>query len=260
MFGLGGSSSKSSSSSSGFGYGVDMSNTYLDPTQARNQQQLLGRYNNQAGSMGQTPWMDQQRNQTLGGLYQGANQANQYGQQMAGASQYGMGQLAQFAQQGNPYLQQQIAGLAQDAGQFYNEQILPGIGNQAQLAGQRGSSRQGIAEALGAQRVGQEFMQSANQLRSNAYGQQQQAAGQLAALGQQGAGQMYGLAQQGYANQGQLANQYAQTGYMGQQLPFQIGQSIIGSPQVLSQSFGMDYSEQQSQSKGSGQSLNLGYG
>lgn len=269
MFGLGGSSSSSrSSSESGgeqFGYGYDYGQTYLDPYQQQAQQQMIGQmYDGGLQGLGQTRGLEFNRQQNMQGLENLGNRAQGMGNTYFNQGQFGRQQMNQFARQNNPYLQQQIGGLAQDMGQMYREQILPGIGNEAQMAGARGSSRQGIAEALGAQRTMQEFGQAANTMRMNAYGQQQQAANALMQGGMQGSANMYGLANQANMQQGTLANQYAQTGLQGQAQPFMIGSQVIGAPQILSQqmgedmSYGWDYSK--AKSKGSSDSLNVGFG
>jgi hypothetical protein len=172
-----------------------------------------------------------------------------------------MDQMRQFAQQGNPYLEAQISGLQQDAGRMFREELLPGIGSGASMAGQRGSSRQGIAEGLAAGRTADAFLQGANDLRFQTYGQQQQAAGQL--MGMQGlANQAQGMAGNMYGSYGALANQNAQTGMQSQMMPFQIGASIIGQPATLQSSLSEDFATAQSKSKGKGgsSSLNLGFG
>ena len=69
----------------------------------------------------------------------------------------------------NPYLSQQIGGLGQDIGNFYNQQILPGINQQASYAGGTGGARGQIAGGLAAQAALQQFQQGATGLRSSAY-------------------------------------------------------------------------------------------
>lgn len=260
---LGGSktSQSSSSQSSGSSYGINASQTYLDQQQQANQQGLVDRFSGGFNQLGAMPGLNFNRQDTLAGLRQVGTTAQQYGQNLRAQGARGRNMLQGFASRNNPYVNSQIHGLAQDFGQMYREQILPGIGNQAQMAGQRGSSRQGIAEALGAQRVGQEFGQAATNLRANAYQQQQQAAGQLAGLGQQGSMQAFGLANQARGMQGSMANQFAQTGLQGAAQPFMIGSQVIGAPSVLSQSLGLDYAQQQSSSSGSGSggSLSMGF-
>ena len=258
-FSLGGSSSSGSNRSWGesYDFGMNYGQSYLDPNQAAAQQQLQNQYFNTQG-LGQVPGMEFARQQVGGGLGNLGNRAQQFGNQMQNQAIAGRNMMGDFASQANPYLSQQIAGLAQDAGQFYNEQILPGIGNQAQAAGARGSSRQGIAEALGAQRVGQEFFNAAGDMRMNAYGQQQQAANALMNSGIQGSAQHYGLANQARMGQGQMANQFAQSQLQSQMMPFQIGSQVVGAPSVLNTQFGMDTGYSWNRSKGKTGSQSIG--
>lgn len=260
-FGFGGGSSKSEtrqdSSSLGINYGYQGSGSYLDPYQQAAQQQLIGQF---MGNMGAGLGGGFQQNRhTNVGLRENAWQAAQAGRQMGALGQFGMNQLQQFSQMNNPYINQQIGGLAQDAGRLFSEQILPGIGSGFQAAGQRGSSRQGIAEGLAAQGVQDSFAREAGNLRANAYGMQQQAAGQLSQLGQQG---LFG----GYQAMGNLAGQLGQNAALYQQMqmnPFIIGSQVIGAPTVLQSSFGEDFgfnqSQSRSRSKGSSSNANFGF-
>lgn len=252
MFGIGGSSNKQSTQSDSTGF--DISRSYLDPQQLAAQQQLVAQYQQAAPGLGQMPGFDRSQMFSGMGQYASAGQLGGFGQKLGEAAQYGMGQLGQFAGQSNPYLNQQIQGLATDAGRMYREQLLPGIGNQAQLAGQRGSSRQGIAQGLAAQGTMDAFLQQANAMRSGAYGMQQQAATDLAGMSPY-VTQAYGAAGDLYGQQGQLANQYAQTNLQAQMMPFQIGSQVIGAPSVLQNSFGYDTSK--TRSKGSFASMNI---
>lgn len=102
-------------------------------------------------------------------------------------------QLMQYGQQGNPHLQQQIQGYGQDLGDFYRQQLLPGIQGQAGLAGQQGGSRQSIAAGMAGDSIAKQFAQGATNLRSNAYGQGIQATGMAGDLAGQNIGQMGNL-------------------------------------------------------------------
>ena len=115
--------------------------------------------------------------------------------------QQGLQGLNQFANQANPFAQQQISQLGQNLGDMFRQQIMPGIGGDFQNAGQRGSSRQGIAEGLAAQGISQQFQQGSTALQNNAYNQAVNSAGQVAQLGINGAGQQAQIAQ---GAQGQL--------------------------------------------------------
>ena len=69
----------------------------------------------------------------------------------------------------NPYLSAQIQGLGADMGNFYQNQILPGIASSAGLNGQFGGSRQSVAAGMAGQDLARQFQQGATTLRSNAY-------------------------------------------------------------------------------------------
>lgn len=264
VFSLGGSSgsSRSSSESQNFNYGYNYGQTYLDPNQAAAQQQLQGQFFNQAPTMGNVPGFGYMQNNAMQGIQGVANRSMGYGQQLRQQGNQGRMLMNQFAQQGNPFLQNQIANLAQGYGQLFNEQILPGIGGDAALAGARGSSRQGIAEALGAQRVGQEFFGAAGNLAANAYALQQQAADRLMTTGQQGAQNMYAQAAQARGLQSQMGIGGGQFALQQQAMPFQIGAQVVGAPSVLSttQAENVSYGYSKSKGKSSNQSIGIGLG
>lgn len=71
----------------------------------------------------------------------------------------------------NPYISQQVAGLGQDLGNFFQNQVLPGIQSSAGIAGQFGGSRQSVAGGLAGQDLINQFMRGATDIRSNAYNQ-----------------------------------------------------------------------------------------
>ena len=275
VFGIGGSSQESRSKTEKESFGIDVTTQALDPGQQAMQNTLFQQFfpalnvpglnYNMLGMAGQN--QQQLANRSAYGAQYNAGQASQAAQQYNLFGNAGIRDLYGFANQNNPYLQEQIRGLAQDYGEMFREQILPGVRGQFTGANQRGGSRQGISEALGAQRMMDSFGQQANNLRFGAYGQQQQAAAQVAQLGQQGQYQNQALS--GQLNLGRMgqAGQFAQ-GYYGMQpeffgtqfQPFQIGAQIVGQPSVLTQGLGMDYETMTSTSRGSGQSLNLGIG
>jgi hypothetical protein len=129
--------------------------------------------------------------------------------------------LLQRAQGGSPYLGQQIQGLGADIGQFFNQQILPGIQSQYGMGGTLGGSRQSIAQGMASQDALRQFTQGATNLRQADYSQGLQAAGMLGNLGQQQIG-----------NLGNLYN-LGMSPYQAQFAPWQALSGIIGSPAVL---------------------------
>lgn len=258
---LGGSSGsgRQSSRNEQFKLGVQGSQSYLDPQQQANQQQLIGDFQGQNFGLGLNNFLNRSNSYNNALAYQGrqlAPQAQLYGN----AANAGMSALSQYATGQNPYLEQQIAGLQADAGRFYNESVLPGITSQFASGGQRGSSRAGVAAAQAAGRVGEQFAQEAMNLRSSAYGMGQQAAGQLAGLGQQGQLGSNQLLAQIYGQGQQMAGNQFDQQQLAALRPFQIGAQVYGAPSVLSNSFGIDqaYGLATSKGKNSSSGLNIG--
>jgi hypothetical protein len=161
----------------------------------------------------------------VGNLFGGAGPYAQAGTNPAIAN------LMQRSQAGNPYIEQQVAGLGQDLGNFYRQQLLPGIASQAGLAGQPGGTRQGIASGLAGQGIAQQFASQAANLRGGAY-----ALGNQAALG---AGN---LAQASVANLPNLYN-LGMAPFMAQWLPLQQYAGLIGDPTLVSRSRNRSWSQ-----------------
>jgi len=248
---LGGSSQRqrSSSTSTADSLGINASTQQLDPTQLANQQQLFGQFSN---ALGQQPSGAGFRGHAQQ-LAQGNTPGQQLALQQAQQGAFGTNQLAQFAQTMNPLTQNNIRRLGQDISDTFRQQILPGLGSDFQAAGQRGSSRQGVAEGLAAQGALRSFGAGAADIYNNAYGQAQQSSAQLAQLGQGAQGQFL---------QGQLGGLGAVPGLtQAQFMPFQIGAGIVGQPSTLTSSFGLDQRTARSQSSGSGSGsgLNIGF-
>ena len=307
---LGGSSSKSRSKSEtskdAFNINVSQSGSFLDANQAANQQALVDQFMPALDTSAIQAGMDQAGQlidkSTIPGVATAARDFRQglqgdfgaFRDQLAGQlpflgqlqnqQQAAMGNLGQFAQQNNPYLNSQIQQFGADIGRNLRENILPGLGSNAQMAGQRGGSRQGIAEGLAAQGAQRQFAQGATNMRSQAYGQQQQAAqalaglsnqtmgqfaglqqagqAQLAGMGLQGAQQLSALQQAGYGQALNAMPQIANAQLQAQLQPFQIGASVVGAPSVLSQSssFGLGMETARSTSTGSSSSAGLSMG
>ena len=289
MFGLGGSSQKSSSSSNSQSqstmdkFGAQQSSTYLDPAQQWQQQQLAGGYLNQLNN-----WQQQPNDQMAGLIEQAAGPSVGYsgigggggGGSLGAAPTAGIDQLNQFAQGSNPYLQQQVDNFGQDINDQFGV-MQQRLGGQSAGAGQRGSSRQGIAEANSLGEYLGQYQRGVTDMRSNAYNQQQAAAGQVAGIesqnyGTQGAyaGAQAAAAASRYGSMVNAQNvaesnrlqgvQLAMQGLQQQQNmafnPFQIGAGIIGAPSILSQSSGFDWGQSQSSSSSSSTSKGKGAG
>ena len=303
---LGGSSSKSRSRSetSKDAFNMSQSNTFLDSQQQANQQALVNQFMPALDTSGITQGLNQgmnlAQNATRPGMMGAAREFRQgamdsiegfrnslqgampFYQELQNQQQGAMAGLQQFAQQNNPYLNSQIQNFGQDISRNLRENILPGLGSNAQMAGQRGGSRQGIAEGLAAQGAQRQFATGAANMRSQAYGQQQAAAqslagltnqtmGQFAGLQQAGQAQLAGLGLQGAAQQGALGlqgygqalnavPQIAQAQLNAQLQPFAIGSQVVGAPSVLSQSnaFGMETARSLSTGSSGSSGLSIG--
>lgn len=167
----------------------------------------------------------------------------------------------------NPVLQDQISGLQEDLGRFFEEELLPGISSGAAGAGQLGGGRQGVAQGLAAESVAREFQRGSTALRAGDIQARDAAAGSLESLGIQGAG--IGL-QNLPALQG-----IAESGFSADLLPYLLLSQVTGGPTVLGSSQGSSFSsaadfaagfsesfgrsQSTSRSESSGRSLNFGW-
>jgi hypothetical protein len=209
----------------------------------------------------QSPFLQSLYNQGAGilGQQQGAGQAaqGQVDQFMPGVQQgfqgmQGIGQtggpIGQFADPNNSMVNQQIGNLGQQLGDFFNNQLMPGIAGQAVDVGGFGGARQGVAQGAAAGHVAQQFQQGSTDLMANAYGNAQNAAGQQtqAMLGANSA--LGGMA-------GDAFN-LGMSPYNAAWGPLQQQAGLLGGPAMLSQS------QQQSQGTGSttGKKFEFGIG
>lgn len=155
---------------------------------------------------GQAPFLQS----LYGRAQQTANQ--QYGGQgpledITSFSQRTSQDLIGQANQGSPWLSGQIKGLGEDIGQFFNQQILPGISNEAGGHGQYGGARQSIGEGMAGQDALRQFQRGATDLRAQDY-----------ANGPARASQLYNL---------------GMAPYSAQFAPLQQLASLLGNPAVL---------------------------
>lgn len=135
-----------------------------------------------------------------------------------------------------------LAALKSTLGDFYNEQVMPGVQSEGIATGTFGGSRDAVAAASAAKAVGSQYATGA----ANILGQQDQ-------LKLQGAGE--GLsALQSLFNVGQ-------GGELAGLQPYQILGQILGGPQALSQSFSQssDIASQISNSFGVNGSQSYGF-
>lgn len=138
-------------------------------------------------------------------------------------SQYLEGRLAGD----NAVLEQQIDLLGSDLGDFFSEEINPALTSQAIGGGQLGGGRQGVAQGLAADALGEQFVRGATELRAGdiaardaAATQLSQQGGQNAAIGLGALPSLLGVAETGT---------YAALG------PSERLAAILGDPTVLTQ-------------------------
>lgn len=176
------------------------------------------------------------RNPQTGAFGQGL--VGQGQQLMGGAMGQGPfgGQLAQFAQAGNPFAMGQIDQLGQGLGRMFQQQIMPGISGAFAGAGGLGGSRHALAAGQAAEGLGQQFQAGAMDILGNSANIAAQAAqgglgAQMAAMTQ--LPQLYGL--------GLDAAGFG---------PLRAFAELLGSPSILSEGWSQGTSSSRSRNIG----------
>jgi len=98
----------------------------------------------------------------------------------AAAEQFSLGPV--LYPQSNPALQASIQGAIDPLMRNWQNTVLPSIQSNFQMAGQPGSTRQGVAEGIAATNLNQQIADTTAQMESNAYGQGLTAQGRALAL------------------------------------------------------------------------------
>jgi len=144
----------------------------------------------------------------------------------------------------NPVLQQQIDLLQEDLGNFFNEELLPGITSQSVSGGALGGGRQGVAQGAAMREVGNQFTRGATALRAGDIAARDMAASNLA-------GNAISGAQTAFAGMGTLMG-VADRGFSAGMAPYERLSAILGGPTVLgsSQSASADWAAAWSESFG----------
>ncbi len=135
----------------------------------------------------------------------------------------------------------QLGALQSSLGDFFNEQLLPGVVSRGVSSGTYGGSRDAVASSMAAKQVAGQYAQGAAQIIGTDQQQRDTAAAQLGGLQQQGA--LGGLSS--LASLFGLASSGAQAGLS----PFETLAQIFGGPTTLTQA----------QSVSGGQSAAQGY-
>ena len=135
----------------------------------------------------------------------------------------------------SPVLDDQIAALAEDVGEFFSEQVNPAITSEFVASGTLGGGRQGVAQGIAAREAGRTFARGATELRAQDMAARDQAA---AILGQQ---RLQG-AQTGLAALPSLAG-IAEFGFGAELAPYERLAAILGGPVTLSDSRSFSTSE-----------------
>ncbi len=126
------------------------------------------------------------------------------------------------------FVDENIAALGEDLGQFFNEELLPGITSEAVGGGQLGGGRQGVAQGKAIESVGREFRRGSLDIRNQDLRERSEAARALSA--QRLSASQAGLT--GAQQQFDLANAATLTPFS----PFLTLAQILGSPTVLGES------------------------
>lgn len=220
--------SQSSSTQEGIQYGSDVwgaQSPYLQDLYSRGQQNL----GNDIGNTTASDWLDQ-AGLAVGGANQALTQSNQA--------------LTQFL---NPGQDPAVAAYAQNLGQQFNEQFLPGLKGEAALAGGLGGSRQQIGSALGAQRA----MQTLGDFTAQTYSGQQERALQAA--------QGIGANASGFQNNAQMQTAIADFARSMPWYSLQQFKGLLGAP-VMRDLGGKTSGYSSSSGSGSGWNANAGLG
>lgn len=218
---------------------------------------------------GQAPFLSDLYNRSLGGVNQGEDigarqQFNRADAVLAGGeNSLNMANTA-FGQTGTA-LQRFIAApgvdpsanaYAQNMGQQFREQFLPGLKGDAMVAGGLGGSRQQIGEALGSQRA----MQSIGDFNANIYNEQMNRALQAT----MGMGQVaQGYQDTGNALQGAAQARLGMSDFSRSMPWYNLNQysGLLGMPVTLDQGgYNWNDSKTTSTSKGSGGSTGFSFG
>ncbi len=224
-FGIGGSSSSSQSSSS---QSVFQSDIFA---------QLFGNASNIAGTIDTAGLTEAANNLFSGGAgFLSDLQGISSGEDPAG-------QFLQSLISGEGgFVDENIAALGEDLGQFFDEELLPGITSEAVGGGQLGGGRQGVAEGKAIESVGREFRRGSIDIRNADLNRRTGAATALsqnqisaAGVGLGAAGEQFDL---------------AQAATLAPFSPFLTLAQILGGPTTLSES----------QSSSKSKSLDLKFG
>ena len=125
------------------------------------------------------------------------------------------------------FVDENIAALGEDLGQFFNEQLWPGIPSEAVAGGQLGGGRQGVAQGKAIESVGREFRRGSLEIRNADLRERTEAARALSA--QKLSASQAGLT--GVQQQFDLANAATLTPFS----PFLTLAQILGSPTTLTE-------------------------
>ena len=182
---------------------------FVDPLQQGFNANLFG--NAQDVQLGGQPGLNQFADQGLGRLFgqgQAGNNALFAGAQQNQNDPFQQQQLDTLGNFSNGQaLEGQISNLSDSLGTFFNEQLLPGINQTSQLAGQGiGSGRNSVARGQATRDVGNAFTRGVADLNAQ-FGQQQINAATAGLSGRQDQNRLSGdLNQQGIGNLPDLAN------------------------------------------------------
>jgi len=237
---MGFSSGSSQSSSQSNGYGYSLSNAISENASGQTiygpQAAQLNNLYEKAGWASDNSWGDVASMRAQNTLAQ-----NAIGSGMGSMGQIatGGGPLSNFTAPNNELVQRQISDLGTTMGNFFNQQLMPGITGSAVGAGGFGGGRNQVATGIAAGEVGNAYQQGVTGIMGNAYNQ---------ALGAAGMQSQNQIAAQGALNQsGQALTNLGMANLNSMWAPLQNFQGLLGAPITLGSSYGYSAANQQSE-------------
>jgi len=237
---MGFSSGSSQSNSQSNGYGYSLSNAISENASGQTiygpQAAQLNNLYEKAGWQANNSWGDVANMRATNVLSQ-----NVVGSGMGAMGEIatGGGPLSNFVAPNNELVQRQIGDLGQTMGDFFNQQLMPGITGSAIGAGGYGGGRNQIATGLAAGEVADAYQQGVTGIMSNAYNQ---------ALGAAGMQSQNQIAAQGALNQSaQSLTNLGLANLNSMWAPLQNYQGLLGAPITLGSSYGYSAANQQSE-------------
>lgn len=239
---MGFSSGSSSSDSQSYGYGYNLSDAVssgestqsIYGPQAQGLNQMYAQGGTALSRANNSGFANSMANNARGDI-----RGNNMNQAAMNQIAQGRGPMDQFTNPNNALVQRQLGDLGREMGDFFNEQLMPGIQGNAVAMGGLGGGRNQVAQAQAAGQVADAYSSGATGIMSNAYNQAQNASAIQAQ-------NMMGAA--GMSNDLAMANQnLGMAGLNSFFAPLQAYQGLLGAPTVLGNSFNQSQASQTSE-------------